>query len=415
LFPPNGLYGSVRKAHGLNWHDKLWTLDELAQTLANCRDKEWPIEFFDKEKGTRLLRFLSGKMRPDVDQEAIAGFLANQCLASMRAQDETTRELITRNTVEAWRDLAKAEYTPTPPPPPPKSQEQMAAEAQARKEKERRGLLDSIGAFRLSELGDAGPSEFYYIWDGLIAVGHITLLAAQYKAGKSTLIGHLLRKIQDGNPFFGRPTQSCKVMVVSEEKKGIWEVRKAMLSLNDEVIVCCQPYVKKPTVDEWATFVGKLRRIIEQEAIDLLVIDTIGDLSPWTDENSAPQVTEALAPLRLITELGCAILLIHHLNKSDNGDGLGIRGSTAIAASADVLVELRRADPKDYSNRRRILKAIGRFPDVPAEIVAELSKDGTGYDVVAAEQFTPATHMRADAGHRSSHPSAFGTTRGKRG
>jgi hypothetical protein len=94
------------------------------------------------------------------------------------------------------------------------------------------------------------------------------------------------------------------------------------------------------------------------------------------DENDAAQVQEALTPLLSLVEDGRALLAVHHLGKRDGEEGTGARGSTALAAAVDVLLELRRLDPKEPNNPRRVLKGYGRFDAVPHELVIELGPNG---------------------------------------
>jgi hypothetical protein len=67
-----------------------------------------------------------------------------------------------------------------------------------------------------SELSDV-TAFVEWLWHGCIARGHVTLFSALMKSGKSTLVGHLLRSLQDGSSFVGRQTQKCRTLVVSEE------------------------------------------------------------------------------------------------------------------------------------------------------------------------------------------------------
>jgi hypothetical protein len=58
-----------------------------------------------------------------------------------------------------------------------------------------------------------------YRLDGLWPTGGRMLLAAQWKAGKSTLVGNLVRALVDGDPFLGHflPRQAQRVILIDDE------------------------------------------------------------------------------------------------------------------------------------------------------------------------------------------------------
>ena len=60
----------------------------------------------------------------------------------------------------------------------------------------------------VTQLPDRGPAVDW-ILNGMIAVGHITLISALFKSGKTTFLSHLLRCLQHGFQFIGRETREC--------------------------------------------------------------------------------------------------------------------------------------------------------------------------------------------------------------
>lgn len=128
-------------------------------------------------------------------------------------------------------------------------------------------------------------------------------------------------------------------------------------------------------LDDWLGFLAHLAA----DPADLVVFDTLANLWPVRDENSAAEVGACLAPLHKLTA-GRAVLLVHHLRKSDGAEGTGSRGSGAIAGFVDVMAELRRQKPTvDPGQRRRVLTGYGRYDGIPDEWVVELAeKDGRG-------------------------------------
>ena len=122
-----------------------------------------------------------------------------------------------------------------------------------------------------------------------------------------------------------------------------------------------------------------LANVLASDPADLVVFDTLVDLWPVKDENNATDVQGALQPVRRLAD-GRAVLLVHHLRKSDGGEGTGSRGSGALAGFVDVLVELRRAGrAADPGGAKRVLTAVGRASGIPPEWAVELDEEAGVY------------------------------------
>ena len=106
--------------------------------------------------------------------------------------------------------------------------------------------------------------------------------------------------------------------------------------------------------------------------------------------NCGQRPNQLLQPLRKLAE-GRAVVCVHHMRKSDGGDGTASRGSGALAGFVDVIVELRRASKStDPHGVRRELKALGRMQGIPAEWLVELDPTTNEYRAVSAESATGA-------------------------
>ncbi len=60
------------------------------------------------------------------------------------------------------------------------------------------------------------------------------------------------------------------------------------------------------------------------------------------------------------------------LRKSGGAEYTGSRGSGALSAFPDIVVELTRFDPNDHKSRKRMLRAKGRYEETPDELIIEL-------------------------------------------
>ena len=74
-----------------------------------------------------------------------------------------------------------------------------------------------------------------------------------------------------------------------------------------------------------------------------------------------------------IAEAGPAIVIVRHGRKAGGEIGDSARGSSAWGGAADILLSLRRPPGQGHDNRRN-LQAVGRFDDIPASIIIELTE-----------------------------------------
>src|SRR5262249_33966311 len=103
--------------------------------------------------------------------------------------------------------------------------------------------------------------------------------------------------------------------------------------------------------------------------------DTLANLWPVRDENDAAGVQTALMPLHQLTDRA-SLLLTHHTRKSDGQEATASRGSGALPAFVDTIIELRRHSPTHRQDHRRVLTAYGRHDETPPEVVVELTDEG---------------------------------------
>jgi len=225
----------------------------------------------------------------------------------------------------------------------------------------------------VSQLG--GGEQVDWQWEGYIARGYMTLLVGIWKGGKTTLLAHLFKAMEDGGELAG-DVRPGKVLVVTEEIEGHWKRRCGDLGIGDHVHIASRPFMGRPSQSDWEELIDLMAEDVEHVGYDLVVIDTWQAANPCRDENSSADTVAALAPLARLSGSGAAILLVHHPRKGDAGQGQASRGSGALTGWVDTIVELRRYNPGDNSDRRRVLQAYGRFDETPDEVVIELTDDG---------------------------------------
>ena len=228
----------------------------------------------------------------------------------------------------------------------------------------------------------ANPTaEFRWLWDGYLAGGMVTLFTNRWKMGKTTLISFLLAKLKSGGTLADAAVMPGKAIVVSEEPAALWAKRHAKHDFGTAVDWCCRPFVARPTAAEWEELIVELAG---REA-DLVVFDPLAMVLPGDVENNAAGMLAALAPLRLLTDAGAAVLVLHHPRKSSPAGELSPRGTGALTGLADILVELDLPPNAVRGDRRRWLRSSSRLSESTAKLL-ELAPDGLEYRMVPPQQ-----------------------------
>ena len=82
----------------------------------------------------------------------------------------------------------------------------------------------------MSELGSDEPIA--WSWQGYLARRHTTLLTGIWKGGKTTALTHLIHLFGKGGEL-GALVEPGRVLVVSEESKGLWVRRRVRADRPD--------------------------------------------------------------------------------------------------------------------------------------------------------------------------------------
>lgn len=235
------------------------------------------------------------------------------------------------------------------------------------------------------------PEDVAWLWEGYVAPGNVTVISARPKGGKTTLIFHLLAALMGKRDFLGKATRQAKVLVMSEEPSNLIRRRLANLGLtSDDLLIA-----KRSSVTSWDDALAIVKDAIYLNGVNLLVIDTLGAFWGIDDENGAGKVMAALQPLLTLAQTaGMAVLLLHHLRKSPGAEGTASRGSSALAGSADILVEIHR---DEHAAPRRKLTAFSRYDETPRDVLVELRDEGYRLLGTTADVKKKAVKLRAIA------------------
>jgi len=236
-------------------------------------------------------------------------------------------------------------------------------------------------------------AEREWVWHGFLARGQITETTSLWKCGKSTLVGLFLRAMFTGqSEFLGLPLVRTPTLIISEEDLDQWRDRLGDLPRDTPLFAINRPFYLRPTAEQWAGYLGRLLPFIRSAGIGLLIVDPIANFISG-NENDSGAMLDFLMPFTPLRNLGCAIWLQHHPRKADGTEGRAGRGSSALPAYVDILVEMRRKDG-EAGSRVRTLRGYSRHKETPQSMLIELNLDGDGYRVLQS----PADAQLSDMG-----------------
>ena len=208
---------------------------------------------------------------------------------------------------------------------------------------------DAEGVWTTARLLRTHFPEMQWIVDEFIPEDSLTILGGKKKVGKSWLARQIAGAVSCGDGVLGRKTLRGHVLFYCLED-GKRRLRKR-LQLQEASEEEDTEYAFKedlPTLDDGGMDI--LRTKVQTTHPLLTVIDTLAAAkSGKIDENAAGPMADMINALQqMCQEEHTAILLVAHHGKSSFGDsGHDIRGSSAIAAAADVNLALYRKHDTD--------------------------------------------------------------------
>ena len=158
---------------------------------------------------------------------------------------------------------------------------------------------------------------------GLAWRGRVSKISSAPKLGKTSLLTNGIAAWQAGREFLGEPTgPPGTVLYVSETGIGVLRAWFEQYGCPTD----------SPILAGGAAAVETIAKSAREHKPDLVVIDSITDLHAASDGGNiwnAGDVRKLIQPLR---ELGCAVILVHHVRKSDGAS----RDSGDLEAAPDV-------------------------------------------------------------------------------
>ena len=164
------------------------------------------------------------------------------------------------------------------------------------------------------------------------------MLAANPKAGKSTLVRNLMLSVARGEPFFGRQCRQSNVVYLAlEEPVEHVADEFRLLAAHNESIYTRVGHIPKASISK------VLEEDITHRGAGLAVVDPLFDALEVDDANNYRAMNDALKQLLYMArKTGCHIMVLHHTNKKRVRGGLSVLGSQALAGATDHNVFLTR-------------------------------------------------------------------------
>lgn len=256
------------------------------------------------------------------------------------------------------------------------------------------GTLGTLSRCDLRGMLTSEPEPVDWIAEGVVARGALTLVAGREKEGKSLLLMALATcAATGGGSLAGIEVAPARTLVIDAEN-GRAEIHRRVRSLGLHVEHADSMEVYEAAGHDLRHHLDEVDRLLTEHHPDLVILDSWRSL--WGgDENDSGEAARCLDPLRnLIRRHGAGAVLIHHMKK-----GGGYRGSSAIGASVENVIELARHDEDPDRRRRRLRNPSCRFAQEADDrwLAINADRERGLLFVEEAEAFRPAAGAREDA------------------
>lgn len=195
-----------------------------------------------------------------------------------------------------------------------------------------------------------------WLVDGLIAKGTVNFLVAKSNLGKTFTYTAMMLSLVTGQDFLGRATIPGKVVfVLGEGKQGFMLRVLAWCQENEidpELVRSRCAFYDGGNLNNDAS-IADLGALIDRVQPSVIVLDTYAALSGVADEDKSALASITVNRARALAP-DAALLLVHHPNKStEDKDNLVMRGSGALAGTADTVMTM-------YLDRKYKSKGAGK-------------------------------------------------------
>ncbi len=232
-------------------------------------------------------------------------------------------------------------------------------------------------------------TQISYIIDRLVARGVLTLLCGKRFIGKTSLLMHQMKAIQDGTPFlnhFSTQQGTCVALFI-DSPQGVVAERAKMLGLvGPHILVATRTMVPRDP----RYILDALYEKVAEVRPDFVAVDALYKLLYGRDTLYNPEGMMKIMDILQLTaeDHDCAVILAHHPRKKDAGDPAG---SFVIEATPQMVLDLTA--PAGGIGRRLHVES-----NLVPEITYKLHFDGTTWLFEGADG---PTETEMDAEHEA--------------
>lgn len=216
---------------------------------------------------------------------------------------------------------------------------------------------------------------------GWLTKGGFSVLYGPSNCGKTFLMTHLAICIATGKPWLGNSVRQGAVVYVAAEGGGGINNRIAAQRESCPEADGSTPFYLLPTA---INLMGQgdavsLSELLPDEAISLLVIDTMARALGDGDENTAKDVGIFVQNIDALRDrTGAHVCVVHHSGKDADR---GARGSSALRAAVDTEIAVSADRQVTAPKQRDLPQPAPLFFDLET---VELGKDADGFPVTSA-------------------------------
>jgi hypothetical protein len=192
----------------------------------------------------------------------------------------------------------------------------------------------------LEAFASGKPPE--WIIKGWLARAGLGILYGESGAGKSFLILDMMMSIARGETWCGKRVRQGRVIYICAEGSAGFRNRVKAYGVHHGLAVASLPVGVIADVPNLLTQDHQLLadRINAWGGADVVVIDTLAQTTPGSNENSSEDMGKALSHCRMLhAATGAMVVLVHHAGKDMTR---GARGWSGIKAAADSELEVTR-------------------------------------------------------------------------
>lgn len=216
------------------------------------------------------------------------------------------------------------------------------------------------------------PEEISWLWPGRIPFGKLTLLSGDPGLGKSFLTLDIAARVSAGYGWpDGEPGCEPGVVLIANAEDGMADTMIPRLNAagadfgNIYLIEAAKDGDKEYPLsleEHW-----RLKGAVEHYHAKLLILDPLSAFLGDIDSHKDSQVRAVLAPLaRLAEETRAAVLVVAHLNKSQQTAAIYRTGGSVAFVAAARAVHVLAADRQNTSRRIFAPLKVNIGPPAPA-------------------------------------------------